>query len=500
MREEKREECGVFGILRSDRNGTAEINNQSSAPYIYKGIFSLQHRGQNGAGIATIDIYSNNKNNVKTIYIKKGANLVNRVFEEFDLNELKGNLGVGSVRYPTVGHSTDNDAQPFFSYNVRNGILLSHNGNLVNYKEIRENLINEGVEFSSDGDAEIMLKLLELELKKRDDIVEAVKNLMNKVEGAYSDVVATGYGELIAFRDPHGIRPLSFGSDKENKIVAFASESVAFDINNLEKKWDLEPGEVVVVTTYDGGYHINRKIIKNEGRKHCFFEYVYFSRPDSYLDAGSVYNIRVKLGELLASIEPVEADFVVPVPDTARPAADGYSKVSGIPVAEGLIKNRYISRTFIMPLQKTRDDGVRFKFNLNKEIIKNKKIILIDDSIVRGTTLKKIIAFLKDGGATEIHVRITAPQIISPCFYGIDMSNHKQLIAYQEKNDINKIRERIGATSLVYLSQKKLVEAIGLKRTELCLACLNGKYPTSIAQKLADSMKNSDNDKERYYE
>jgi amidophosphoribosyltransferase len=453
----------------------------------------LQHRGQDGAGIATIN---NNK-----IYVKKGANLVNRVFESFNLDELKGNLGVGSVRYPTVGHSTDIDAQPFFVDSVRNGVVISHNGNLVNYKEIRERLINEGVKFLSDGDAEIILKLLELELKKKVDIVEAITNLMNIVEGAYSDVIATGYGELIAFRDPHGIRPLSFGSDKENKIAAFASESVAFDINNLEKKFDLYPGEIVIVTSYGGKYHINREVVKNKGRKHCFFEYIYFSRPDSYLDAGSVYGIRMKLGEFLAKIEPVAADYVVPVPDTARPAAEGYSKISGIPVAEGLIKNRYISRTFIMPSQKTRDDGVKFKFNLNKEIIKNKKIILIDDSIVRGTTLKKIVAFLKEGGAVEVHVRITAPPITSPCFYGIDMSNHKQLIAYLEGNDVDRIRKKIGATTLAYLSQKKLVEAIGLKYNELCLACLNGKYPTPFAQQLADSMKNNtDSNKERYYE
>ena len=484
---EKREECGVFGVLSLLRTPRKE----PASFMIYNGIFSLQHRGQDGAGIATID---NNKVN-----IKKGAQLVSRVFENYDLNELKGNIGVGSVRYPTIGHSTDKDAQPFFVEGIRNGITLAHNGNLVNYKEIRKELIDSGIELESDGDAEIMLKVLIQELEKTSSIFDAVNRLMKRVEGAYSDVVATGNGELIAFRDPHAIRPLAFAIDEENGIAAFASESVAFDINKLKKREDLKPGEVVIVKVDSNRFNIERKLVNNEGRKHCFFEYVYFSRPDSYLDAGSVYNIRFQLGKKLASIKPVKADFIVPVPDTARPAADGYSKISGIPVAEGLIKNRYISRTFIMPTQEKRNDGVHLKFNLNREIINGKSVILIDDSIVRGTTLREIIKFLKDGGAREVHVRITAPPIMAPCFYGIDMSNHGQLIAYKYKGDIEKIREEIGATSLAYLTIEGLVNAIGLNENELCLACLNEKYPTPMAQKIADLNKGRNEDG-RYYE
>ncbi len=499
-----RESCGVFGIIST----TNDI-----VDYIYNGIFSLQHRGQDGAGIATI-LRNENLDGDAKINIKKGADFVSRVFENFDFSLLRGNLGVGSVRYPTVGQSRDEDAQPFYVENIREGLAIAHNGNLVNYKQLREELVKEGFNFISDGDAEIILHAVSRELKKNDNIFEAIKQTMRKIEGAYSDVIATGRGELIAFRDPHAIRPLVWAIERNpitnNEITSIivASESVAFDINNksnsIEFMGELMPGELLLVKNENNKININKKVILNPAdtqKKHCMFEYVYFSRPDSKVDKNKyVYDIRVKLGEELAKIMPIDADIIIPVPDTARPAADGYSKISNIPVKEGLIKNRYIPRTFIMPSQDKREDGVRLKFNTINSVIKNKKIILIDDSIVRGTTLKKIINLLKQNGAKEVHVRITAPQIIAPCFYGIDMANHKQLIAYKYNQDIEKIRKEIGADSLAYQTIDQLIKSINLPKSDLCLACLNNEYPTKEAQRIANEMKKVNNNKERYYE
>ncbi|MGC8572162.1 MAG: amidophosphoribosyltransferase [Candidatus Micrarchaeia archaeon] len=508
MEDVLRESCGVYGIISLKSGG----NDEGKIAYnIYNGIFALQHRGQDGAGIATI---SRNENDDAKIHIKKGANFVNRVFENYDFSLLKGNLGVGSVRYPTVGQSRDTDAQPFYIENVRGGLAIAHNGNLVNYKLLRKELTEEGFNFISDGDAEIILYIVSRELKKNDNVFEAVKQVMKKLEGAYSDVVVTGKGELIAFRDPHAIRPLVWAiqsGPNSNNItsVMVASESVAFDINNdrsnsIKLKGELMPGEVLFVENNNKNeLIINRKIASDSAdvqRRHCMFEYVYFSRPDSIYNGEYIYDIRLRLGEELAKIMPVKADIIVPVPDTARPAAEGYSKISRIPVGEGLMKNRYISRTFIMPSQDKREDGVRMKFNTINSVINDRDIILIDDSIVRGTTLKKIINLLKENGAKKVHVRITAPPIIAPCFYGIDMANHKQLIAYRNNQDIEKIGKEIGADSLAYQSIDSLIKAINLPKSDLCLACLNSNYPTKEAQRIADEMVKVNNDKGRYYE
>lgn len=461
-----REYCGAFGIY--------SFSGHSVAHDIYLGLMNLQHRGQDSAGAAVFD--GKKINNVK------GLGFVPEVLSAAAIEKLPGSIGIGHVRYPTIGAGGAEDAQPFIAEANGKTFALAHNGNISNYGRVKKIMEESGYAFCSTCDAELILAAYVKHYKKTGDYFEAAKGMMASMDGAYSVVLITDSGELIAFRDPRSIRPLCFGQDKD-KIV-FASESVALDIIKCPLTGDVAPGEVVVVSK-EG---VKRKIVAGgQIPRHCMFEYVYFSRPDSKIDGKWVYEVRHNLGRALARAAPVKADFVVAVPDTARSAVEGYSMESGIPVAEGLIKNRYIGRTFIMPSQKKREDAVRLKLNAVRHILEGKKIVLIDDSIVRGTTMGPIVKLVREAGAKEIHLRITCPPVISPCFYGVDMPSYKELIAANKS--VEEICKVTGADSLRYLSTDDLVKAIGMPKSELCMGCLTGDYPTEFGNNIAKKIK-----------
>jgi len=475
----KKESCGVFGVISSDENKTSAM--------IYKGLVSIQHRGQESNGIAVLD--------GSKIRLKKFMGLVTDTFTSSLLSQMKGKIGVGHVRYSTVGSSTVKDAQPFQSDYPKRGIVLAHNGNLVNYVGLRKELSEHGRNLISTCDAEVFMHVLAEEMSKSKDIEDAVLGLMERVEGSYSITCFTCDGEMIAFRDPFAFRPLCYGENKDTKI--FTSESVALETNGMELKSDVKAGELIICDK--NGKLEKRQVVSCKNTAHCMFEYVYFSRPDSILDGKCVYDVRVKLGENLGKTYASDADVIIPVPDTSRPAAEGISRVTGIPVAEGLIKNRYIGRTFIMPSQQMRDEAMNVKLNPIKSVLKDKHVIMVDDSIVRGTTSKKIVNMIKKAGAKKVDVWITCPPIISPCFYGIDISTHGELIAFNNK--IPEIEKIIGADNLCYQKRDCLIDAIGHKSCDLCMACLTGEYRTPIAQQIADKMKNQTSLKKvRYWE
>jgi len=461
---EKREECGVFGIYDSRKNVVDRI---------YYGLISLQHRGQEAAGVS---IYDGSQ-----LVTKKAVGLASENLRQ-EIRGLRGRVGIGHVRYSTVGTSSLANAQPFFI--KRNGVTVAfaHNGNLVNFVHLRKRLKEAGVRLKSKCDAEIILQRFVSKYEATGDIFDSLADCVNEFEGAFSGVGITSRGEAFAVRDPYGFRPLCFGHT--NGVAAFASESVALDINSIELKGDIQPGEALLVS--DEGME-RKRYASIARRAHCFFEYVYFSRPDSIIEGRSVHDVRFRLGVNLAKTHPADAEIVVPVPDTSRTAAEGFSQQSGIPVAEGLIKNRYIYRTFIMPRQRLRDLAVKLKLNPVRPVLKDRRVVLIDDSLVRGTTLKGIVSMLKRAGAKEVHVRITCPPIISPCFYGIDIATHKELIA--ARMEIDEIGRAIDADSLGYQTMEGLIDALGMPASDLCNACLTGVYPTPAAQNIADSMK-----------
>lgn len=461
-----KEECGIIGIYSFEKKDVRFR--------VYNGLVVIQHRGQDSAGIAAY--------NGERVRLKRGAGLVSDVFTQEAMEKLEGYVGIGHVRYPTIGADVQVDAQPVMLNYPKKGIVFAHNGNITNYSALKKEMEGRGRRFSGRCDAEIIMHVFAEEYAKKKDIFDAVKGSMERLDGSYSVVMMTGEGELVAFRDPHGIKPLCFGQTKD--MVIFSSESVALDINKIELSGDVLPGEVWVVS--DKGVE-KKVVIKGKRKAHCMFEYVYFSRPDSVMDGKLVYDVRVELGKRLAKAAPVKADIVVPVPDTSRPAAKGYSMESGIPVMEGLIKNRYVARTFIMPTKEGRLNSVRLKLNAVRSVIKGKKIVLIDDSIVRGTTIGPIVKLLRDAGAKEIHLRITCPPLKAPCFYGIDMPTYDELIA--SKHPVDEIMKITGADSLVYQKIEDLVGAIGLREDELCLGCLNENYPTELAKKMAGKIK-----------
>ncbi|MFH1448774.1 MAG: amidophosphoribosyltransferase [Candidatus Micrarchaeota archaeon] len=464
-----KDSCGVFAIYSFSKNPVSIR--------IYNGLTSIQHRGQDSAGMS---VFSSDK-----ILTKKSAGLVSDVFGEKDINRLKGHIGIGHVRYPTTGHSVEEDAQPFVINHPMKGIALAHNGNIANLTYVNKLIRRRGRSVSSSCDAEFILHCIADELvRSKGNIWTAVKNTMKILDGSYVVVMMTGEGQLVAFRDPLGIKPLCMGRDKDR--IVFASESTALDINNMALTRDVRPGEAIIVSKR--GVR-SRVLLKRAKHAHCMFEYVYFSRPDSILDKRSVYNVRFRLGQILAQNDSVKADVVVPVPDTSRPAASGYSYQSGIPVAEGLIKNRYVARTFIMPDQTKRSLAVRLKLNALRSILYEKRVVLIDDSIVRGTTLKPIIGLLKSVGTKEIHVRITCPPITSPCFYGINIPTYEELSAY--KHSVEEIRKEAGCDSLVYMDTKGLLRAIGMPKSKLCIGCISDKYPTREGNVLAKKIKTS---------
>jgi amidophosphoribosyltransferase len=483
---EVRESCGVVGAI--SKGGEVTHN-------IWLGLLALQHRGQEACGIYTFE-----KNR---FYHRKQLGLVGN-FEGF--NGLRGSVGIGHVRYSTVGQPANEEtlrdsqkleefAQPHFSDRPKGGLALCHNGNLVNFPQLCHELRSDGTFLSATCDAEVMLKILANELSDGGDVERAVRNCVAKFEGAYSAVVLTGDGELIAFRDPQGFRPLCFG--ESNGLFMLASETVALDINGIHNHSNVNPGELIVAREDEP--LIRRQLKAQNNHARCMFEYVYFSRPDSTIDGKDVYQARVKLGKNLARTHKTHADVIVPVPDTARPAAEGISRETGIPVFEGLIKNRYVGRTFIMPYQEGRDNAVRLKLNAVRTVVEGKNVLLVDDSIVRGTTMKKIVNLLKEAGASRVEVWVTCPPIRSPCFYGIDMPTHSELIA--STKSVEEIRRTVGADELCYQTIDGLVDAIGFPKRETCLACLTGVYPTSLAQSIADEMQaKPQNQNVRYWE
>ncbi len=468
-----RESCGIFGIYN--------YNKKNVVYDIYLGLMALHHRGQESAGISLC-----RGSRIKT---EKVYGLVNeRLLEKME--KFNSKIGIGHVRYSTAGRSTLVDAQPI----SKKSLSIAHNGNLVNNVLLRQQLKKDGIKLRTRNDSELILSLLTIEKERTGDIFEAIKNSLEKLEGAFSLSLLTNDGKVIAIRDPYGFRPLCEG--EAEGVIAFSSESIALDINNINLSRDIQPGEMAIVD--DNGIERKRYASYNR-RAHCMFEYVYFSRPDSIIEGRSVYRVRYKLGVNLAKTYDNDADVIIPVPDTSRTAAEGLSHESGIPVTEGLIKNRYVQRTFIMPRQKERDGAVRIKLNPLKTVLSGKRVLLVDDSIVRGTTLRNIISMIRRSGAKEVHVRVTCPPIISPCFYGIDIAFHKELVACDKT--LEEIRRSFIADTLGYQKIEGLVDAIGLPKEDLCLGCLTGKYPTPLAQELSDKLKcRVTSKKTRYWE
>ncbi|MGL5347911.1 MAG: amidophosphoribosyltransferase [Peptostreptococcaceae bacterium] len=442
--------CGVVGIY----------SNKDISKELYYALYSMQHRGQESCGIAVAD--------GDNINYKKDMGLVGDIFKPEDLEKLKGTMGIGHVRYSTAGGSHLANCQPLVGSCRKRKLGLAHNGNLVNANFLKDMLEEEGFMFQANSDTEVILYILARYYKG--DIVESLKITMDYIKGAYS-LVIMGEDELVAVRDPHGFRPLILGKRGDEYI--FASEDCAIDILGGEVIRDVEPGEIIVVK--DGElksyfYSENYKQLK----KSCIFEHIYFARNDATIDNVNVYDFRVKCGEILAKNDNVKADIVVPVPDSGWAGAIGYSNYSKLPVSEGLVKNRYVGRTFIKPTQEEREIGVKIKLNPLSSVVKGKSVVLVDDSVVRGTTSRLIVKSLKDAGASEIHLRITSPPVKYSCYYGIDTPNRSKLIASQ--NSIEEIRKYIGCDSLEFLDIEGLLDATEEKCT-FCKACFDGEYP-----------------------
>lgn len=451
------EECGVFGIFGTKRENVASI--------AYYGLYALQHRGQESCGIVV------NDDGVFSSY--KDLGLVSEVFSKETLAHLsEGNMAVGHVRYGTTGKNTRNNCQPIEVNHQKGKMALAHNGNLSNALELRDKLELSGAIFHTTSDTETIAYVITRERLKASSIEDAVSRAMDSLEGAYSLVLMSS-AKLIAARDPHGFRPLCYGKTADGSYVV-ASESCALSAVGATFIRDVLPGEIIVFS--EGNVESRTEHCGKEKKSTCIFEYIYFARPDSTIDGVSVSLSRGKAGELLAESYPVDADIVIGVPDSGIEAALGYAKASGIPYGIGLIKNKYIGRTFISPGQNERMDQVRIKLSPVKDVIKGKRVVLIDDSIVRGTTSKRIVKLLRDAGAKEIHMRISAPSFLHPCYYGTDIDSEENLIACHHSTE--EIKKIIGADSLGYLPLEKLNRII--EGTQFCAACFNGEYPTKI--------------------
>ncbi len=448
-RDGPRDECGVFGIVAPGR----EV-----ARLAYFGLYALQHRGQESAGIATAQ--------GGHIMAMRDQGLVNQVFDEQKLRALQGDMALGHVRYSTTGASSWENSQPVWRADRRE-VALAHNGNLVNAVALHGELRERGVAFRSTSDSEIIAALLSTH--EADSVEEALVDVMGRIEGAYSTVVMTK-DRVVAFRDPLGLRPLSLGMLGEHYCVA--SETSAFDIIGARFLRDIQPGEVVSLTAR--GLQ-TREAVPSPRRALCVFEHIYFARPDSRLGGQVLQVARGRMGEALAREAPVDADLVIPVPDSGNPAARGFARASGLPQDDGLIKNRYVARTFIQPGQELRRHGLRLKFNPLPEVVAGKRLVVVDDSIVRGNTTRQIVQMLRDAGATEVHMRISAPPIRHPCHYGIDMSTREEMIAHGRTEA--EVAAVLGADSLAYLSLEGVYKAIGAARDTHCDACFSGEYP-----------------------
>lgn len=458
MNHEIHEECGVFGVFSKE--------NYNIAQTVYYGLFALQHRGQESCGIVV------NDDGVFNYY--KDTGIVNDVFSPQVLEDLgEGNLAVGHVRYGTTGSNERLNAQPIVVNHVKGKMALAHNGNLVNSYELRRELEMQGSIFHTTSDTEVISYIITKERISADSIEEAASRAMDKLKGAYSLVIMSP-SKIVALRDERGFRPLCYGITPDGSYI-IASESCAIDAVGGEFIRDIEPGEIVVFEK-DGPRSIRDHCGKQD-KKLCIFEYIYFARPDSVIEGCSVHGARLKAGACLAMEHPVQADIVIGVPDSGIDAAIGYSRQSGIPYGVGFIKNKYIGRTFISPGQKSREDKVRIKLNPISETVKGKRVVLVDDSIVRGTTAARIVKLLRDAGATEVHMRSSAPAFLNPCYYGTDIDSRDMLIACN--HSLEEIEKIIGVDSLGYLSLDHLSMLIGTKPGEgYCDACFSGKYPT----------------------
>jgi amidophosphoribosyltransferase len=448
-RDGPRDECGVFGVYAPESD---------VARLAYFALYALQHRGQESAGIATSD-----GGQIMTV---RDLGLVSQVFDEDKLRALQGELAVGHVRYSTTGSSAWENAQPVWRSDRRQ-VALAHNGNLINAVELHAQLTDAGVSFRGTSDSEIMAAMLSRH--EAETLEDALADVIPRLEGAFSTVVMTA-DSVVAFRDAAGLRPLSLGRLGDRYCVA--SESCAFDIIGGELLREVQPGEMVSLG--ERGIE-TRQVVESRRKAFCVFEHIYFARPDSVLEGNRTQVSRRKMGEILWREAPVDADVVIAVPDSGNPAAAGYSKASGLPRDDGLIKNRYVARTFIQPGQELRKHGLRMKFNPLREVVEGKRIVVVDDSIVRGNTTRQIVRMLRDAGATEVHMRISAPPIRHPCHYGIDMSTSQEMVAHDRT--VGDVAEELDCDSLAYLSLEGLYEAIRSTRETHCDACFSGDYP-----------------------
>ncbi len=447
-----RESCGVVGVYAPD---------EDVARITFFALFALQHRGQESAGIATTD-----GNRIQNFC---NMGLVSQVFDEESLSRLTGNIAIGHTRYSTRGASRIGNCQPILVGNEPNVMAVAHNGNIVNAENLYKNLSDLGYKFQSSTDTEVIANLIIS--SPESDWVDKIRYAMRRLQGAYSLTLLTR-DRLFGVRDPFGVRPLCLGTLSGGWVIA--SETCALDHIGAEFIREIEPGEIVVID------HNGVKSYREDSKRNalCIFEYIYFARPDSTIHNRLLYQARMAMGAGLADEHPVDADIVMGVPDSATAAAVGYSQRSGIPLADGLIKNRYVGRTFINPDQRIRDLGVKLKFNPLTQILQDKRLVVVDDSIVRGTTTPQVIKLLKKAGAKEIHIRICAPPIRFPCFFGVDMATRWELIAAQKT--IPEIKDFIGADTLGYLSMDGLIKAVGLPKDLFCLACFTGDYPIPV--------------------
>ncbi|MDO4343260.1 MAG: amidophosphoribosyltransferase [Eubacteriales bacterium] len=455
--EKLREECGVFGMY--------DLEGRDVAAPIYYGLFALQHRGQESCGIAVSDT-NGPKGKVNSC---KGMGLVNEVFTGDTLEKLKGDIGVGHVRYSTAGASSRENAQPLVLNYIKGTLGLAHNGNLINAGELRRELEYSGAIFQTTIDSEVIAYHIARERIGSKNVEEAVVKAMRKIRGAYSLVVMSPR-KLIGARDPYGFKPLCIG--RRDSAYILASETCALETLGAEYIRDVEPGEVVAITR-DGISSDRSMCLPKEKHARCIFEYIYFARPDSHIDGVSVYGSRIKAGRFLAMDSPVEADLVVGVPESGNAAALGYSLQSGIPYGSAFVKNGYVGRTFIKPKQSNRESSVKIKLNVLREAVDGKRVIMIDDSIVRGTTSDRIVRMLREAGATEVHMRVSSPPFLWPCYFGTDVPAREQLIAYNRS--VEDIRQVIGADSLGYLRIERLREMV--EGLDICTGCFTGKYP-----------------------
>ncbi|NOR60745.1 MAG: amidophosphoribosyltransferase [Methanosarcinales archaeon] len=452
-----RESCGIVGLAFNDRES------DNAALPIYYALYALQHRGQESTGITVHD--------GKSARTLKGMGLVPDVFKKYNLSDLKGFVGIGHVRYSTTGDSTIENSQPLIVNFMDRTIAIAHNGNLVNSADLIAEFEAEGQVFLTSSDTEVIARLLVKELLKT-DILGAVEEVMKRLVGSYSLTILVD-DTLVVVRDPLGFKPLCLGELDGGYVVT--SESAAIDTIGGKLIRDVRPGEVLI---FKDGRYSSHQLFKTKNTAHCVFEYIYFARADSIIDGQLVYQTRIRIGERLLDEHAIDADIISPVPDSGITFAIGYSKKSGIDYIEGLMKNRYIGRTFIMPDQKMRETAVRLKLNTIRQNLEDKKVILMDDSIVRGTTSRRIVDMVRKAGAEEVHMRIGSPPIMSPCYLGIDMATRDELVAAHKT--VAGVEAVINADSLGYVSVEGLVEAVGIPEDDLCLGCLTGVYPVEI--------------------